>query len=81
MSGDSIREMLRTQPFEPFEVHMSSGDVYQVGHPEQVLVTGANLYIYYPSDPGDHVVRCSLLHITGVEYAERRPKKTKGGKS
>jgi hypothetical protein len=79
MSGDSIRELLRAQPFEPFEVHLSSGDVYQVKHPEQCLLTGASLYIWYPDDPNDHVARCSLLHITGVEYAEKRPKK-KGGK-
>jgi hypothetical protein len=81
MSGDSIRELLRAQPFERFEVHLSSGDVYQVQHPEQVLLTGASLYIWYPdSDPhSDHVVRCSLLHVTGVEYAEKRAKK-KGGK-
>lgn len=80
MSGDSLRELLRTQPFEPFEVHMSSGDVYQVKHPEHCLVTGARLYIWYPDDPNDHVARCSLLHVTGVEYAEKRSKK-KGNKS
>ena len=80
MSGDSIRELIRAQPFQPFEVHLSSGDVYPVGHPEQVLVTGASVYIWYPdSEKEDHVVRCSLLHVTGVEYAERRSKK-KGGK-
>jgi hypothetical protein len=60
---------------------MSSGDVYQVKHPEQALVTGASLYIWFPeSEKEDHVVRCSLLHVTGVEYSERKPKK-KGGKS
>ena len=80
MSGDSIRELMRTQPFVAFEVHVSSGDVYQVHHPEQCLVTGSNLYIWFPEDPDDHVARCSLMHITGVEYAEKRSKK-KGGKS
>jgi hypothetical protein len=78
MSRDSIRERLRKQPFEPFEVHMSSGDVYQVRHPEQALVTGANVYIWFPET--DHVASCSLLHITGLEITEARPKK-KGGKS
>jgi hypothetical protein len=81
MSGDHVRELVRAQPFQPFEVHMSSGDVYQVSHPEQALVTGASIYIWYPdSEKEDHVVRCSLLHVTGVEYAEKRPKR-KGGKS
>ena len=79
MSGDSIRERLRKQPFEPFEVHMSSGDVYQVKHPEQALVTGANVYIWYPET--DHVASCSLLHITGLEISEARSKRApKGGK-
>lgn len=80
MSGDSIREMLKAEPFEPFEVHMSSGDVYPVRHPEHAMLTGAALYVWFADEPGDRVARCSLLHITGVEYAERRAKK-KGGKS
>ena len=80
MSGDSIREMLKAQPFVPFEVHMSSGDVYHVSHPEQAWLTGAALYIWFPDEPGDRVARCSLLHITCVEYAEKRGKK-KGGKA
>jgi hypothetical protein len=78
MSGDTIRERLRKQPFEPFEVHISSGDVYQVRHPEQALMKGANVYIWYPET--DHVASCSLLHITGLEVSEARPKKPKGGK-
>jgi hypothetical protein len=77
MSGDLIRERLRKQPFERFEVHMSSGDVYQVRHPEQGFVTGANLYVWDPET--DHVASLSLLHITGLEVTEGRPKK-KGGK-
>lgn len=80
MSGDMIRQRLRMQPFVPFEIHLSSGDAYQVHHPENVFVTGANLFIWYPDEPGDHVVNCSLLHVTGMEYIER-PAKKKGGKS
>ena len=76
MSGDALRELVRAQPFQPFEVHLSSGDVYQVYHPEQALVTGASIYIWYPeSEKEDHVVRCSLLHVTGVEYAKNVPRK------
>lgn len=81
MSGESIRELLKAQPFIPFEVHMSSGDVYPVNHPEHALLTGAACYIWFPDDPNDRVARCSLLHITGVEYTERRNHKKKGSKS
>jgi hypothetical protein len=59
---------------------MSSSDEYQIQHPENVLVTGGNLYVWYPDDPTDHVVHCSLLHVSGLEYIERRAKK-KGPKS
>lgn len=34
MNMDTIREWLRKQPFEPFELHMSNGEVFRVGHPE-----------------------------------------------
>ena len=27
MSGESIREMLQSQPFQPYDVHLSSGAV------------------------------------------------------
>ena len=47
MSGESIRELVRAQPYEPFEVHLSGGEVHRVGHPEQVLLAGSQLYIYY----------------------------------
>jgi hypothetical protein len=80
MNGDPIRDRLRKQPFDPFEIHMSSGDVYPVKHPEQALVTGANVYIWYPEIGRDHVKTCSLLHITSLEHTDTRPKK-KGGKS
>jgi hypothetical protein len=80
MNGDQVRQRLKKQPFEPFEVRMSSGDVSQIQHPENVLVTGANHFKWYPDDPGDHVVHCSLLHVSGLEYIERRAKK-KGPKS
>ncbi len=79
MSGDSIRELVRAQPFEPFEVHLSSGEVHRVGHPEQVLLAGSQLYIYYPDT--DRVARCSLLHVTSLEYTQNSATKKKGGKS
>jgi hypothetical protein len=80
MSGESIREMLKAQPFKPFEVHMSSGDVYLVDHPEHGWVAGAAFYVWLANQPGDRVARCSLLHVTDVEYSEGQAKK-KGGKS
>ena len=65
MNANSIRDLLKRQPFVPFEVHMSSGDVYRVTHPENVLLAGSNLIIYYPET--DHTAWLSMLHLTGVQ--------------
>ena len=64
MNAAAIRELLDRKPFEPFEVQMTSGEVYRVTHPEQVFLAGARLLIYYPDS--DRLVWNSLLHITSV---------------
>jgi len=64
MNANAIRELLRHQPFEPFEVHMTNGEVYPVRHPEQVLLAGARILIYYPET--DRVAWCSLLHVANI---------------
>ena len=79
MSGDSIRELLKSEPFDSFEVHLSGGEIHRVSHPEQVLLAGSQLYIYYPET--DRVARCSLLHVTSLEYTQKPSTKKKGGKS
>ena len=78
MSGESIREMLRTEPFAPFEIHLSGGEVHRVNHPERVLLAGSQVYIYYPDT--DRVARCTLLHVTSLEYSQKPLQKKKGGK-
>jgi hypothetical protein len=38
MSVAAIKEMLSRRPFEPFRVRLSSGDAYEVRHPEMALL-------------------------------------------
>ena len=64
MNPELIRQLLRNQPFMPFEIHSSSGDVYKVRHPEQVLVAGNRLIIYYPEN--DQIAFCSFMHVANV---------------
>jgi len=77
MSGNSIRRLLQAQPFLPFEVHLSGGDVHHVSHPELAWVAGSELYVYYPDT--DRVAWCSLLHVTSLEHLQKPPQKKKGG--
>lgn len=64
MNAESIRQLLRHQPFEPFQVQRTNGEIYEVRYPEQVLLAGARLLIYYPEN--DRLVYCSLLHIANI---------------
>jgi hypothetical protein len=70
MTAETIREIIRHQPFEPFRVVMSSGESYNVMHPEMALVTTRSLILALP-DPthseGERLVFCSYLHVAHVE--------------
>jgi hypothetical protein len=68
MNAEKIRELLRRQPFVPFDIHMTNGEIYSVRHPEQAMVAGATLVIYYPET--DRIAWCSLLHVANVLMAQ-----------
>lgn len=65
MNAESIRELLKRQPFMRFRVILSNGDEYEVVHPEFVVLTKNGLVITYPDS--DRISICALLHIAGIE--------------
>ncbi len=68
MNAEYFRELLHRQPFQPFAVHLSSGEVYSVRHPENVALTRTRIVIVDPDT--DRITVCSLLHITSVEMLQ-----------
>jgi hypothetical protein len=70
MTLQSFRDLLRRQPFLPFRLVMSSGQTYEVRHPEMAMLTRTDLLVGL-DDPGDGIPTefkiCSLLHVTAVE--------------
>lgn len=78
MTADTFREILKRTPFEPFRVVMSSGESYNIMHPEMAFVTGKALILALPdksAPEGERLAFCSYLHIAHVETlrpAERR---------
>ena len=70
MTLDTFRKLLAKRPFQPFRVVMSSGERYEVRHPEMALLTRTTLYIGtadQDEDIPEDAEFCSLLHITAVE--------------
>lgn len=79
MTAETFREILKRTPFEPFRVVMSSGESYNIMHPEMAFVTARALILALPDSSapeGERIAFCSYLHIAHVEtlrsQAERR---------
>jgi hypothetical protein len=70
MTGETFRKLLAARPFKPFRIVMSSGDAYEVRHPEMALVTKGEILVAVDEDddgiPADFQI-CAALHVTAVE--------------
>jgi hypothetical protein len=69
MNVQTFRELLGQRPFRPFRLVMSSGQAYDVRHPEMALLTRTDLLVGTDVDDGVPAAFkiCSLLHVTTVE--------------
>ena len=72
MTVQTFRELLAKKPFKPFRLVMSSGQSYDVRHPEMAMLTRTDILVGV--DVADDGVPaefkiCSLLHVTAVEPA------------
>lgn len=69
MTLESIHEWLQKRPFQPIRVSSSSGESYEVRHPEMAWLTRTELLIGIAERRGfpSRYRALSLLHITAVE--------------
>ena len=70
MTLQTFRELMTNRPFKPFRIVMSSGQAYEVRHPEMALLTKTNILVGINETrdgvPAEFKI-CSLLHVTAVE--------------
>ncbi|HUY33776.1 MAG TPA: hypothetical protein VMV69_13580 [Pirellulales bacterium] len=69
MNTEAIQAMMRRQPFAPFEVHLSNGEVHEVRHPENAVLLKSNLFLFYPEK--DSFVISAVSHVAGVQPLQR----------
>lgn len=70
MTLDAIREMLTRKPFEPLRITMSSGQVFEVRHPEMASLAKSRMTVVLPEadgEPSDRVEFLSYLHIAHIQ--------------
>jgi len=73
MTLKTFKDLLTRQPFKPFRIVMSSGEKYEIRHPERALLTRTDLLVgvrVKDGAPAEFKI-CSLLHITAVEPVEK----------
>ncbi|HUY36173.1 MAG TPA: hypothetical protein VMV69_25770 [Pirellulales bacterium] len=70
MTVQSFRELLDLRPFRPFRLVMSSGQAYEVRHPEMAMLTRTDMLvgtdIAEDGVPAEFKI-CPLFHVATVE--------------
>jgi hypothetical protein len=70
MTVQTFRDLLTQRPFRPFRLVMSSGQAYEVRHPEMAWLTRTDILVGIDQTdegvPAEFKI-CSLLHVTAVE--------------
>jgi hypothetical protein len=71
MTQNDLREAARRQPFEPFRVVLTTGEKYDIRHPDLIMVGRRAVIIGIPSDEAptvfDRTVKVDLFHVVGIE--------------
>jgi hypothetical protein len=70
MNADAIRETLNHQPFEPFEIIMSSGERHLIKHPEFLMLTPSRAVLVDPIT--DRVSVLSVRHVRRIGTGRQR---------
>ena len=70
MTVQTFRDLLTDRPFRPFRLVMSSGQTYEVRHPEMAMLTRTDILVGLDESNDGIPARfkiCSLLHVTAIE--------------
>ncbi|NOY41747.1 MAG: hypothetical protein GXP26_07925 [Planctomycetes bacterium] len=81
MTVQNFRNLLKERPFKPFRLIMSSGQSYEVRHPEMALITKSDILVGVDIEDDGVPVEfriCSMLHVTAVEPIESSSNGTQG---
>ena len=79
MRPEELRGMLDRRPFEPFRLHISSGQSVDVKHPEMAIVSRSLVAVGEGGQRGvaDHIVHYNLLHVVKIEPLDGKRRATR----
>jgi hypothetical protein len=82
MNRKKLQEAARRQPFEPFRVILITGAVFDIRHPDLIMVGDRSAILGIPQQPSATVygttIKVELLHIMGIEELPVNPPSQNG---
>lgn len=79
MHVKALENLVRKQPFQPFQIVVSSGDRYVVQHPENCVLLKEGVFVAYATSPKerlpDDFAILSYLHIAAEPVNGKKHKK------
>lgn len=82
MTQEELQDAARKKPFEPFRVVLSTGDTYDVRHPDLIMVGRRAAIIGMTNEPNgtayDRTIKVDLLHVVGIEELPMTPPSSNG---
>jgi len=80
MHTTDVERWLKARPFEPFALHLTTGDRIEVRHPETCfLLRNSLLVVYARGHRLDAWSNVSLFHIVKIEPVDGKPEAQTGG--
>jgi hypothetical protein len=78
MRPDDVLRLVQRQPFRRFRLHLSTGIVHEIRHPELAMVGRSTVTLEfppqnYPLPVAERRVIVALIHIVQMEFAEPTP--------
>ena len=71
MTREELQETVHRRPFQPFRVVLTTGDAYDIRHPDLIMVGRRSVVIGITNQPEstvyDRSFTVDLLHVVGIQ--------------
>jgi hypothetical protein len=80
---EEIQARVRTQPFVPLRIVTSSGQFFDVYHPDLIMIGRRSLEVGTASADNptvyEHVTRVAIMHVTALQGLPAQPSQAGNG--
>ena len=82
MRAEELAQLIRRKPFQPLRLHLTTGQTYDIRHPEFIIIQRQSAEVGVDPDPNtgvvDRVEYISLLHVVRAHNIDSPTSPTKG---